>query len=65
MLLNETQCDAQCHHDRDHDCGPLIAQEIGCGRKREQKQIEWIDRPADQFTKDRMARLVRDLIPSH
>ena len=64
MFLDEAQRDAQNHHDGDHDRGPLIAQEVGCGRKREQKQVQRVDRAADELAENRMARLVSDLIRS-
>ena len=43
MLLDETQRDAQSHHDRDHDGDPLIAREVGRDRERQQKEVERID----------------------
>ena len=62
MFLDETQRDAQAHHDRDHDGDPLIAQEVGRGRERQQQQVQRVDRPADQLADDRMARRLRDLV---
>ena len=64
MLLDEAQRDAQNHHDGDHDRGPLIAQEVGRGRKREQKQVQRVDRAADKLAENCMARLMSDLIQS-
>ena len=62
MFLDEAQRDAQNHHDGDHDRGPLIAQEVGRRRKREQEQVQRVDRAADELAEDRVARLVSDLI---
>ena len=64
MFLDEAQRDAQNHHNGDHDRGPLVAQEVGRGREREQKQIQRIDRAADELAENCMARLVSDLIQS-
>jgi hypothetical protein len=64
MFLNEAQRDAQKHHDGDHDRRTLIAQEVGCGRERQEQQVQWVDRAADKLTENRMARLMSDLIQS-
>ena len=64
MFLDEAQRDAQNHHDGDHDRGPLVAQEVGRGRKREQKQVQRVDRAADELAENCMSRLVSDLIQS-
>ena len=37
MFLHEAQRNTQNHHDGDHDRRPLIAQEEGRSRKREQE----------------------------
>ena len=52
------------HHDGDHDRGSLIAQEVGRGRKREQKQVQRVDRAADELAENCMSRLVSDSIQS-
>ena len=64
MFLDEAQRDAQNHHDSDHDRSPLIAQEVGRGRKGEQKQVQRVDRAADKLAENCMVRLVSDLIQS-
>ena len=65
MFLDEAQRDAQNHHDGDHECGPLVAEEVGHRRKREQKPVQRVDRAADELTEDRMTRPVSDLIRSN
>src|ERR1700722_5815160 len=64
MFLDEAQRDAQNYHDGDHDRGPLIAEEVRRSRKREQEQVQRVDRAADELTEDRMVCLLSNLIRS-
>ena len=58
VLLKETERDAEEHHDGDHDRGPLIADEVGRRRERQQQPVQRVDRAADRSRRRSCGALV-------
>ena len=49
MLLDESESDAEQHHDGNHGGSPPVAQGEGNGRQAQQQEIERVPGTADQF----------------